>query len=387
VTIQWQGCYDLQWASVITPASMAHPAKYSRGLIERIYRHCLERGYLHKGDIVGDCFGGVGTGGIMAAYAGLRWVGVELEPRFVAMARENFERHWSHYQSLALPQPQIIQGDSRKFDELIGQTCGVVSSPPFTQGYSSGGGINVKGYGADGKDKVGSRTYQGTGGDRSEGNIETLPAGDVAAVVSSEPYVSGGHHADQTGAWNTNGRGQGGNKTQANYGETEGQIGRLKAVVSSPPYQEGLGHDSGHPRLDAKEDARRDAEGCARRNGYGYSEAQIQGETYWQAVRDVYAACFRCIKPGGVMVLVLKDYVKQRKRVPLADDTATLCESLGFVLIERIQAMLVSETRHGDLFTGEDVKTKSRKSFFRRLAESKGSPKIDHEDVLIFQRP
>jgi hypothetical protein len=28
----------------------------------------------------------------------------------------------------------------------------------------------------------------------------------------------------------------------------------------------------------------------------------------------------------------------------------------------------------------------ARKSFFRRLAESKGSPKIDYEQVLCFER-
>jgi hypothetical protein len=125
--------------------------------------------------------------------------------------------------------------------------------------------------------------------------------------------------------------------------------------------------------------------------GYGKQECQIgndKAETYWQAVRDVYAAVKRTIVPNGVLVLVTKDYIKAKQRIALTDDTIKLCESLGFVLIERIQAMLVSETRHADLFTGEDVQTKSRKSFFRRLYESRpGSIKIDNEDVLIFRRP
>jgi len=34
------------------------------------------------------------------------------------------------------------------------------------------------------------------------------------------------------------------------------------------------------------------------------------------------------------------------------------------------------------LFGHKIVKRKERKSFFRRLAESKGSPRIDHETVL-----
>ena len=44
--------------------------------------------------------------------------------------------------------------------------------------------------------------------------------------------------------------------------------GGVAAAVASPPYAEGLGHDSGHPRLDAVEDERRRREGCARRSGY-----------------------------------------------------------------------------------------------------------------------
>ena len=38
------------------------------------------------------------------------------------------------------------------------------------------------------------------------------------------------------------------------------------------------------------------------------------------------------------------------------------------------------------IFNGtEQIKTE-RKSFFRRLAERKGSPRIDWEDVLCFER-
>lgn len=86
--IVWSGCYESGWKGVITPESFAHPAKFSRSLIERIFTHCLDRGYLKKGDSVGDCFGGIGTGGIMASYAGLEWIGCELEPRFHKMAED-----------------------------------------------------------------------------------------------------------------------------------------------------------------------------------------------------------------------------------------------------------------------------------------------------------
>jgi hypothetical protein len=49
--------------------------------------------------------------------------------------------------------------------------------------------------------------------------------------------------------------------------------------------------------------------------------------------------------------------------------------------------MLVEETTHAQLFGADHVMRKERKSFFRRLAEKKGSPRIDYEEVLICRRP
>jgi hypothetical protein len=47
--------------------------------------------------------------------------------------------------------------------------------------------------------------------------------------------------------------------------------------------------------------------------------------------------------------------------------------------------MLVKETTHNGLFE-QITEKKERKSFFRRLAESKGSPAIDFEMVLCMQK-
>lgn len=76
----WHGCYDDRWTDEITKASFAHPAKMAKGLLKRIIEHGFERGYWQKGDVIGDCFGGIGTGGIMCAYMGLAWVGSSRTP-------------------------------------------------------------------------------------------------------------------------------------------------------------------------------------------------------------------------------------------------------------------------------------------------------------------
>ena len=100
---------------------------------------------------------------------------------------------------------------------------------------------------------------------------------------------------------------------------------------------------------------------------------------------QVYAECHKALKPGGVIAVVIKDYVSKGQRVPLCDQTHELLLRVGFTPLERIRAMLVSETRTQGLF-GEIVKVKERKSFFRRLAEKKGSPPINYEEVLFLRK-
>jgi hypothetical protein len=68
--------------------------------------------------------------------------------------------------------------------------------------------------------------------------------------------------------------------------------------------------------------------------------------------------------------------------VPLCDDTCRLLEHLGFTVFERSRCWLVKEHKQPGLFGVECVEWTERKSFFRRLAEKKGSPRIDWEEVI-----
>jgi predicted small metal-binding protein len=45
--IVWSGCYDESWKGLIV-----HPAKFSRGLIRRIYQHLRDEYHLPRGGIV-----------------------------------------------------------------------------------------------------------------------------------------------------------------------------------------------------------------------------------------------------------------------------------------------------------------------------------------------
>ena len=49
---QWHGCYEGGWNGLIVPEAFAHPAKMAYGLVNRIYDHAFEQGWLSEGDTV-----------------------------------------------------------------------------------------------------------------------------------------------------------------------------------------------------------------------------------------------------------------------------------------------------------------------------------------------
>ena len=54
--LDWYGCYSNGWQGEITPEAFAHPAKFSRILIRRIYEHALQQLDLPASEVamVGD---------------------------------------------------------------------------------------------------------------------------------------------------------------------------------------------------------------------------------------------------------------------------------------------------------------------------------------------
>ena len=300
-----------------------------------------------------------------------------------------------------------------------GERDGVVTSPPFFE-TQSGGGISKKGYRNEKMrkgvyDKVATRGY--TPEKFGEGNISVMKEGNLDGVISSPPYEGiatgqGGLNTkpgrtpppgplgegekkrkDQTGR----SAGLASQNTDQRYGDSEGQISRLKGgsvdgLVTSPPYEDSV--NSGKSGIDfykVKDGERRDGKpwGMAARDfTYGKKDGQIgalKKETYWEAMVKVYVECFLALKGGGYMAVVVKDFVRKKERVPLGDNTARLLMHIGFVVEYRIRAMLVKDLGTHDLFTGK-TKTVQRKSFFRRLQEAKGSPRIDWEEVIVVRK-
>jgi hypothetical protein len=184
------------------------------------------------------------------------------------------------------------------------------------------------------------------------------------------------------------------------YGATPGNLGNLagdgfSAAISSPPYEGSMGQ-GGESAIDITKTTTKQS--WNNQHGqvnisrqYGSTPANIgndTGDNFWTAARAIVEQTYTVLRPGGYAAWVCKDFVRKGQRVPFSDQWEQLCAAVGFEPVERIAAMLVDD--HGDqldIFGGATARLKERKSFFRRLAEKKGSPRIDHEDVIIMRKP
>lgn len=96
-------------------------------------------------------------------------------------------------------------------------------------------------------------------------------------------------------------------------------------------------------------------------------------ETYLQAMFKVYSECWKILKHDGLMILILKNFIRDKKLVPLTEHTIKLCESVGFTLKERLLFKLPTT------------------SFWRTLGKKKWEEEgreypddLSYEHVLVF---
>jgi DNA modification methylase len=400
----WEGCYSSQWKGLCVPEAFAHPAKYSRSLIQRIYQHVREEGWLAPGDTVCDPFGGVGLGGLDAGLQGYRWIGVELEERFHELAQANIAFWQQRYGQL--PQwkkPVCLQGDSRQLQTVLqGQADCCVSSPPYANGlgkeetYADHAKREKDSHRGIMQEKRIADPYYGS----DPAQLGNLPPGSLDCALSSPPYANGCVHSGGTDPHPEHILG--GEIRHVAYGQSAGQLGgmvagELDGAISSPPWQDSDGRNGGSNIYERNQLQRgRNPEnpslhGHRTTTPYGTAMGQlgnIQSDTFWSAARAVVSQVYGVLRPGAAAIWVVKAYVRDSQLVDFPHQWQALCEAAGFVTVHEHHALLT--THHGtqaDLFGADKEHTTKRVSFFRRLAEAKGSPVIDWETVLCMRKP
>ncbi len=188
----WTGCYEGGWNGLIVPEAFSHPAKFSYKLTERMFGHAIRKGWISKGSVVVDPFGGVGCGGIVAAYNDVQWIGCELEETFVALAGENFELHRPKWEGLGCPQPVILQGDSREMCETIQKALDSRNSPHYTNEHEKD--KDEVDSGSDARTLYVAGRDSGTSGsslDDSSASVQGGKLGDPKLFTGSEERIQG----------------------------------------------------------------------------------------------------------------------------------------------------------------------------------------------------
>jgi modification methylase len=153
------------------PESKAHPGRMLPALAQR----AIET-YTAPGDLVVDPMCGIGTTLVEAVHLGRRAFGVELEPRWVALAAKNVLHARAQG---ATGQALALRGDARKLghgllDQARGEAALILTSPPY--GSSLHGHVRT----APGE---GVRKFNHRYSDNREnlGQLSTLAHGDTIA--------------------------------------------------------------------------------------------------------------------------------------------------------------------------------------------------------------
>jgi DNA modification methylase len=168
----------------------------------------------------------------------------------------------------------------------------------------------------------------------------------------------------------------------------------VDAIITSPPYGDRLAfrpRDRHSPFVAARLRDGRCRPGFVP-GAYGPERENIgnlHGAAYRAATEHVYAGCFEVLRPGGLMILVLRSTRNGPCLQPLHHDTARQCQAIGFDLLDEVIAIFSRIVA----VPGEAPRVFNHGHFWRRLAiarlRDRGWPVTleQAEYVLVFQKP
>jgi DNA modification methylase len=226
-------------------------------------------------------------------------------------------------------------------------------------------------------------------------NIANLPYGAIDKIVTSPPYAETTYEIPNKEYWaereaelakrlhrtkspirlnaeNISSPEDPDNIGNLPYGEIDKIINNpsIDSVIFSPPYE-------ASEIVPGMQTVRREGLSLTRPEaGEGYNRqnpdniGNLKSDTYLEAMLQVYQQCYKVLKPQGLMILVTKNFIRNKQIIRLDLDTINLCEQAGFSFVHRRHRKLPSQ------------------SFWRIIYYQKypDVPVIDKEDVLVFRK-
>lgn len=321
-----------QW---FTGISFSHPAKMSLPLQLWIIEN-----YTKAGETILDPMAGSGTL-MVCCSLGRHCILVELEEKFCKMMEGNWEKVKQRGAQMGYEMGtcQIIQGDARQLEGLLVDKC--IFSPPYAETEA------IKRLPNTPTSSGGQTNYEHQS---NPNNISNLPYGEIDKCIFSPPFKE---QMLDTDWMNKNfprkHRGKHNPKEQDldNIGNLP--YGQIDTVVTSPPYEHQVHESIGG--IQAREDSGEAAKLGFKKPGQlmpeGYTKSKenignLKSDSYLEAMGIVYRNCFSVLRDGGLMILVVKPFVRQGKVVHLEEDTKLLCEKAGFAFVEQHHRVLPS---------------------------------------------
>jgi DNA modification methylase len=296
-----------------------HPAKMRPALARAILQ-------LYGESPVLDPMAGIGTTLVEAALLGMNAIGVEYEQKFVDQANKNIKHVQKVHSDKKIGRAVCIKGDARNLSCLNNRKANsIIFSPPYC------GVMDAKRH--------------------------------VGGIASRD------HQLAKTGSYS---------KDAKNIGN----ITQFGSIIFSPPYGEAnrgrgiaeKGYEGIHGK-DEKLKQRCDRPISGDPNNIGNFRF---GATYLGEMFKVYKECFRVLKPGKFMVVVVKDIQRNWKIIPLGADTIKLCQLAGFDLHD-----VVINKKYFPSFWMLNLAKKSQSN---RKEPHKFHVLKTHEYVLVFRK-
>ena len=141
------------------------------------------------------------------------------------------------------------------------------------------------------------------------------------------------------------------------------------SIISSPPYAN-IGHSQGNSEMQKNIIQKKHTWAGQEYSGNKSNIGNLKSQSYLEAMLQVYQQCYSVLQPRGLMVLVTKNYIRNKQIIRLDLDIIRLCYQAGFDLEERHYRKLPSQ------------------SFWRILYHKKYPevPLIEYEDILVFRK-